>query len=73
MTTCPYLVPVVADRLWLMPQAAFCRRPDAHRRLVAACTFWPARSGCRQDCLTEPMHELLDTGSARPSPARQQA
>jgi len=53
--------------------AAMASLTDAHRRLVAACTFWPARSGCRQDCLTEPMHELLDTGSARPSPARRQA
>ncbi len=39
MTTCPYLVPVVADRLWLMPQTAFCRRPDARVRAPAAITL----------------------------------
>lgn len=36
---CPYLVPVVVDRLWLVPQTAYCRRPDARIRVPAATTL----------------------------------
>lgn len=41
---CPYLVPVVADRLWMYPQSVYCRRPDGGVRvpgratLVSVCT-----------------------------------
>lgn len=50
MTTCPFLVPVVADRLWLYPIAAYCRRPDARVRVPGAttladvCTTWSHRA-----------------------------
>ena len=26
---CPFLVPVMADRLWVFPVPAYCRRPNA--------------------------------------------
>ena len=26
---CPFLVPVVADRLWMRPIGVYCRRPGA--------------------------------------------
>lgn len=26
---CPYLIPVVADHLWMYPLPAYCHRPDA--------------------------------------------
>jgi len=30
---CPFLVHVVADRLWLTPRSVYCRRPDGRIRL----------------------------------------
>jgi hypothetical protein len=33
--TCPFLVPVVADHLWVHPVPAYCRRPDARLRVPA--------------------------------------
>jgi hypothetical protein len=36
---CPFLVPVTADRLWLYPTSAFCRRPGARVRAPAAATL----------------------------------
>lgn len=39
MKTCPFLVPVVADRLWLYPVSAYCRRPDARVRVPGAVTL----------------------------------
>jgi len=36
---CPFLVPVTADRLWIFPVAAYCRRPDHAIRVPAASTF----------------------------------
>jgi hypothetical protein len=38
-TRCPFLVPVVADRLWLYPVSAYCRRPDARLRVPAPATL----------------------------------
>jgi hypothetical protein len=32
---CPFLVPVMADRLWVYPMPAYCRRPDAQLRVPA--------------------------------------
>ncbi|HET7876983.1 MAG TPA: hypothetical protein VFN71_15775 [Methylomirabilota bacterium] len=26
---CPFLIPVMADRLWVFPVPAYCRRPNA--------------------------------------------
>ena len=26
---CPFLIPVVADGLWMYPVPAYCRRPNA--------------------------------------------
>jgi hypothetical protein len=36
---CPFLVPVMADRLWLRPTEAYCRRPDGRVRVPAAATL----------------------------------
>jgi hypothetical protein len=33
--TCPFLVPVMADRLWIYPVPAYCRRPAARLRVPA--------------------------------------
>jgi hypothetical protein len=41
---CPYLVPAMADRLWMALPAVFCRRPDgsvrspARRTILETCT-----------------------------------
>ncbi len=35
---CRFLVPVMADRLWLQPGSAFCRQPDGRVRVPAAMT-----------------------------------
>ncbi|HTO11206.1 MAG TPA: hypothetical protein VMQ51_06515 [Candidatus Binatia bacterium] len=48
---CPFLVPVVADRLWLCPTSVYCRRPDARLRAPAAATLArtcvrPAHTAC---------------------------
>jgi hypothetical protein len=36
---CPFLVPVMADRLWVYPMPAYCRRPDAQLRVPAGETL----------------------------------
>jgi hypothetical protein len=36
---CPFLVPVVADLLWLHPVSAYCRRPDVRVRVPAPATL----------------------------------
>ena len=36
---CPYLVSVVADRLWQVLPGAYCRRPDAGVRVPAGSTM----------------------------------
>jgi hypothetical protein len=36
---CPYLVPVVADRMFVYPQGLFCRRPNAGVRIPARATL----------------------------------
>ena len=36
---CPFLVPVMADRLWIYPTSEYCRRPDAGVRVPAPETF----------------------------------
>lgn len=36
---CPFLVPVIADRLWLYPVSAYCRRPDGPIRVPAPATM----------------------------------
>lgn len=38
-TACPYLVGVVADRLWLYPVGAYCRRPSGRLRVPARLTL----------------------------------
>jgi len=37
--TCPFLVPVVADQLWMYPLGAYCRRPDSRVRVPAGATL----------------------------------
>ena len=36
---CPFLVPVMADRLWMYPMPAYCSRPDARVKVPARETF----------------------------------
>lgn len=36
---CPYLIPVVADRLWMYPVSAYCRRPDGKVRVPSSSTL----------------------------------
>lgn len=38
---CPFLVPVMADRLWLHPVTAYCRRPGGRVRVPASRTTLP--------------------------------
>ncbi len=37
---CPFLVPVMADRLWMYPMPAYCRRPNAPVKVPASETFF---------------------------------
>lgn len=48
---CPFLVPVVADRLWLYPLGVYCRRPEQRLRVPTATTLarvcsTPSHVGC---------------------------
>jgi len=36
---CPFLVPVVADRLWMRPLGVYCRRPGRRVRIPAESTL----------------------------------
>ena len=45
---CPFLVPVMADRLWMYPMPAYCRRPDARIKI-------PAQETCLRVCVS-PRH-----------------
>jgi hypothetical protein len=36
---CPFLVPVMADQLWVYPVPAYCRRPDQLLTVPARETF----------------------------------
>ena len=36
---CPFLIPVMADHLWMYPMPAYCRRPDARVKVPAPETF----------------------------------
>jgi hypothetical protein len=42
---CPFLVPVMADGLWMYPVPAYCRRPDSPLRV-------PARETLARVCAT---------------------
>jgi len=37
--SCPFLVPVMADRLWVCPVPVYCRRPDGTVRVPATQTL----------------------------------
>ena len=50
---CPCLVPVIADRLWLYPTTAYCRRADGRVRVPAASTL---------DCICLTAAHLVCTG-----------
>ena len=36
---CPFLIPVVADGLWMYPVPAYCRRPDASVKVPSRWTL----------------------------------
>jgi hypothetical protein len=36
---CPFLIPVMAEGLWMYPVPAYCRRPDAPVRVPAPGTL----------------------------------
>jgi hypothetical protein len=36
---CPFLVPVMADRLWMYPTPAYCRRLDTQVKVPAPSTM----------------------------------
>ncbi len=36
---CPYLVPLIANRLWVYPVSAYCRRPHDSVRIPGVETF----------------------------------
>jgi len=36
---CPFLVPVTADRIWIFPVSAYCRRPGHATRVPAPGTI----------------------------------
>jgi hypothetical protein len=36
---CPFLIPVMADLLWMCPVPAYCRRPGAGVKVPARATF----------------------------------
>jgi hypothetical protein len=49
---CPFLIPGMADHLWMYPGFAYCRRPDAGVRVPAGSTLvdfctTSAYNGCR--------------------------
>ena len=37
---CPFLIPVVADHLWMHPLSAYCHRPEAPVKAPALETFF---------------------------------
>jgi hypothetical protein len=47
---CPFLVPVTADRMFMYPVSAFCRRPDHTVRVPASRTL--AQVCCTRDYLS---------------------
>ena len=64
LAVCPFLVPVVVDRLWLYPVGAYCQRPDARTRV-------PARSTVLRLCSTPSYPTCAGyCASARPIPTR---
>ena len=42
---CPFLIPVMADGLWMYPVPAYCRRPDTRVKV-------PARGTLTRVCAT---------------------
>lgn len=67
VSMCPYLVPVVADRLWQVSQGAYCRRPDAGVRV-------PGRKTLLEVCTTDRFGDCdgfrKTVGLAGPPPQR---
>lgn len=61
---CPFLIPVMADRLWLYPSSAYCRRPGAPVKV-------PARGTLDRVCTTSEHarcagFQRSDTSTPRP-------
>jgi hypothetical protein len=48
--TCPFLMAVVADRLWVSPAPAYCRRPEAPLRVPARASLLRFCWGNYADC-----------------------
>jgi hypothetical protein len=64
---CPFLVPVLADRLWLYPVSVYCRRPDQPIRIPAASTL--ARV-CTADYPCCPLFMIAQWHSSIPADTR---
>ncbi len=62
LRVCPFLIPVVADRLWLYPVGSYCRRPDGRARV-------PARSTVRTVCTAPSYRRCAGYRAAREAEA----
>lgn len=60
--TCPFLVPVVADWLWLSPLGVYCRRPDQPVHM-------PADSTLANVCMTTAYVECTGYAASGGAPA----
>lgn len=64
---CPFLVSVLADRLWLYPVSAYCRRPDSRVRVPAPATM---TQFCASTSYRRCPGYLLAVGNSPPPPER---
>ncbi len=62
---CPFLVPVIADRLWLYPVGVYCHRPDHRVRVPAGTTL--------ADVCSTPSHLACPRYRESSSPVRERS
>ena len=80
---CPFLAAVIADRLWLYPVGAYCRRPDHPVRVPGAITlarfcttashvacdgYRSSVSGCQESGVLPPERTIDDSEGIPPTP-----